>query len=360
MQKSIIQVTPFYPPHLGGMENVVFEITQKLRERKFEVLVLTSNIGAKLAKQKKVKYLDSIEVANTPIIFGLFKNLLATKNTGVVHVHISQAFTPEIVYLYSALKKVPYIAHVHLDVDASGFFGFLLMPYKKIFLRHVLRNAAKVIVLTPMQKKQIKSLYKIPDRQIEIVPNGVSANFFMKRSAKRKYSRFLYVGRLAHQKNIVKLIEIFSKIKSDVSLDVVGEGSERSNIESKIKELGLKNVSLHGERKGRDLLKFYKRSDFYITASKKEGASLAMLEAMAASLVVIAPDSPGISEMVEGAAFIEKGTDSDKFAASIERLIKNPKRIAELSKRSYARAKKFTWEISVNKLINLYSEVYEN
>ena len=71
------------------------------------------------------------QFSNLPIIFSLFWKLLAIKKNTIIHVHVANAFIPEIVFLISKIKRIPYVAHIHLDVDPSGFFGFLLKTYKK-------------------------------------------------------------------------------------------------------------------------------------------------------------------------------------------------------------------------------------
>src|SRR2546422_4168818 len=136
---TIIQVTSYYPPHLGGMENVAAQIAEGLVDKGYAVLVYTSDMSysrnAVISSKSQVRYLKSIEFAHTPIIFTLFFRLLALPRHSLIHLHVAHAFSPEIVYLISKLKGIPYIAHIHLDVDASGSLGFLLEPYKKLFLK---------------------------------------------------------------------------------------------------------------------------------------------------------------------------------------------------------------------------------
>src|SRR3989442_5388910 len=134
---TIVQVTSYYPPHLGGMENVVEQIAEGFADKEYAVSVYTSNMGycrnAGRSSKSRVHYLKSIEFAHTPIIFTLFFRLLALPLHSLIHVHVAQAFSPEMVYVVSKLRGIPYIAHIHLDVDPSGPLGFLLGTYKKLF-----------------------------------------------------------------------------------------------------------------------------------------------------------------------------------------------------------------------------------
>src|SRR6266581_3807484 len=154
---TIVQVASYYPPHLGGMENVAAQIAEVFVDKGYAVSVYTSDIGysrnAVISSKSQVHYLKAIEFAHTPIIFTLFFRLLALPRHSLIHLHVAQAFSPEIVYLISRLKKIPYIAHIHIDVDASGPLGFLLVPYKKFFLKRVLQSATKIICVSEAQKK---------------------------------------------------------------------------------------------------------------------------------------------------------------------------------------------------------------
>ena len=164
--KKIIHVTSYYPPHLGGQENYVKIISNRLAKKGYDIDVLTSDIGAKHKEtvfnhNHRVFYLKSVEFAHTAIIFSLFTKFLIGPKPSLIHLHVAQAFSPEIVFLVSKLRKIPYIAHIHSDVEPTGIYGILLEPYKRIFLKHVLRNATKIICLSDSQKKIIAKKYGI-------------------------------------------------------------------------------------------------------------------------------------------------------------------------------------------------------
>src|SRR5437588_9136628 len=146
---AIIHVTSYYPPHLGGSEKGTALRAERFVDRGYTVSVYTSNIGysrqAVSNAKVRVHYLKSIEFAHTPIIFPLFFRLLALPRHALIHLHVAQAFSPEIVYLISKLKGIPYIAHIHLDVDPSSLLGFLLDTSTNFFPKRVFKSAAKII-----------------------------------------------------------------------------------------------------------------------------------------------------------------------------------------------------------------------
>jgi len=111
---NIIQVFPYYPPHLGGAEQRIKDISERLAKERHKVEVFTSDIGCEKGKLKNKKnlninYLKSWEFAHTPIIPSLFSRLMKIPKDSIMHVHIAQALTPEIVWLVSKIRKIPKI-----------------------------------------------------------------------------------------------------------------------------------------------------------------------------------------------------------------------------------------------------------
>ena len=359
---AIVQVASYYPPHLGGMENVAAQIAEEFADKGYTVSVYTSNIGCSryVAKGSKaqIHYLKSIELAHTPVIFTLFFRLLALPRHSLIHLHIAQAFTPEIVYLISKLKRMPYIAHVHLDVDPSGPFGFLLGTYKKIFLKRVLKSAAKVICLSEPQRKLIASKYALSLESIIVIPNGVAEEYFTsKKTTENGVPHLLFVGRLVAQKNLPLLIKAVSQMQACVILDIVGEGEERENIEALIQMYKLQNVKLHGRKSGEELIELYKAADVFVLPSLKEGVSLAMLEALAAGLPVVASDSPEMRQILDESGILIQDPTPANYAKALDAALSDEENLRNLSVASENKARSYSWENVLGPIEDIYKEI---
>jgi len=359
---NIIQVTAHYPPHLGGMGNCVKAIADKLNEKQYHVQVITSNIknGDDYISKSKypVAYLKSIEIAHTPIIFFLILKLLLIPKNSIIHLHIAQAYVPEIVYLISKIKNIPYIAHVHIDVDPSGRFGFLLQPYKKIILAEVLKNASRIICLSNSQKEIIVKKYKLQKKYIEIIPNGVSKSFFVKRTiVKKEVPTVLFVGRLSPQKNIPRLIKAVSLMKQKVHLQIVGRGEEYKKIKKLIKELNLSNITILGKKIDKELIKIYKQADIFALPSNKEGVPLVLLEAMAAGLPIVASDIYGVNELLNNTGILVQKPSPKTFAIALDKLITDIEMQKKLSQKAQKKARLFSWNNILAKIEKIYKEI---
>jgi phosphatidylinositol alpha-mannosyltransferase len=360
---TIIQVTSYYPPHLGGMENVAAQVAEGFVDKGYVVSVYTSDIGYSrntvMNSKSQVHYLKSIEFAHTPIIFSLFFRLLGLPRHSLIHLHVAQAFSPEIVYLISKLRGIPYIAHIHLDVNASGPLGFLLEPYKKLFLKWVLKSATKIICVSEAQKKLIASKYTLPLESLIVVPNGVDEKYFIeKKTSGNTIPRLLFVGRLVAQKNLLLLIEAVSQLQTNVFLDIVGEGELRENIEALIQKYELQNVQLHGKKTGKELIEFYKSADVFVLPSLKEaGIPLAMLEALAAGLPVVASDTPEVRENITDCGVLIQDPTATNYARALDEIVSNKSKIQELSALSVQKARSYSWIRVLDSIEEVYKEV---
>jgi glycosyltransferase involved in cell wall biosynthesis len=360
---EIVQVTSYYPPHLGGMENYAAQVAERFAGKGYTVSVYTSNIGysPQIGPDFKahVHYLKSLEFAHTPIIFALFFRLLALPCHSLIHLHVSQALSPEIVYVVSRIKKIPYIAHVHIDADPSGPFGFLLGPYKKVFLGHVLKSASKIICLSDSQRAIIVKKYSVCAENVVSLRNGVDDSYFVKRTIQKKdIPTILYVGRLTSQKNVPRLIEAYSLLKEKAQLRIVGDGEDRNKVEQLIKGLKLSSVTLVGTKSGKELIEEYKNADVLAVPSNKEGgAPLVILEALATGLPVVVSDVYGIRELLGDTVLLVPDPSPENFANALEKVLSSVDLQQELSCKAAEKIKSFRWDTIVNELERIYEEV---
>jgi glycosyltransferase involved in cell wall biosynthesis len=364
---TIIHVTSYYPPHLdglGGQEKGTALRAERFVDRGYTVSVYTSDIGysPKAASNTKVQvhYLKSIELAHTPIMFTLFFRLLALPRHSLIHLHVAQAFTPEIVYLISKLKGIPYIAHIHLDVDPSGPLGFLLETYKKLFLKRVLKSAAKILCISDANKRLIASKYALPLEPIVMIPNGVAEEYFVgKRTSQNPVPHLLFVGRLSVQKNLPLLIEAVSQMQTSVFLDIVGEGELRENLEALIQKYKLQNVKLHGQKTGSELIEFYKSADIFVLPSFKEaGLPNSVLEALAAGLPIVASDLPEIRDSLDECAVLIQDATATNYARTLDALLSNKQAIQNMSILSVQKARSRSWKNVLDATEDLYKETW--
>lgn len=362
----VVHVTPHYPPYLGGLEKVVEALATARAARGLPVQVLTArDRPAPEADHPSqdppfVRRLAAIEVAHTAIIPSLPAQLLRLTPGTVVHLHVAQAFTPESAWLAHKLRGVPYVAHLHIDAGPTGPAGGLLRVYKPLLLGRVLRDAAVVVVFTREQAEAVVRTYDVDPARVRVVPNGVDDSFFHapRRLPTDRRPRLLFVGRLSTQKNLPQLLDALEGVSERFDTVLVGSGELEGDLKSRAERLGLTNVSFAGRADGAALLAQYGSADVFVLPSEREGMPLALLEAQAMALPIVATDIPGTRDIVVDGTLgtlVPVGQPA-ALRTALERLVSDPARYERMSAAARESAGSYTWELVSDRFEALYEE----
>jgi glycosyltransferase involved in cell wall biosynthesis len=141
-----------------------------------------------------------------------------------------------------------------------------------------------------------------------LIPNSVTFDKEQRAKSKEQNSEYVaYTGRLSEEKGLSVLLETAVQLPQ-FKFRIAGEGSMQAYIESFIKEHKLTNVELVGFLAGEALFGFIKQASLVVVPSVwYENNSLAILEAMANSKVVLASKIGGIPEMLPEQLLFEPG-----------------------------------------------------
>ena len=373
-RRRVVHVSPYYPPHLGGVERVARSLARGLHGR-HDVEVWTTGPdpstknGGVLPEvgdddhddgdEFPVIRLPAVELANTPVPRQLFRRLLTLPSSTIVHVHVAHALWPELVAAAAARRHFTVVSHFHLDVDPTGAAGFLLPAYKRHLLSRALRRADAVLALTPPQRDFLAGSYGIPDDRLHVLRNGVDDQFFAVQPIPRRADeplRILFVGRLDAQKNIPRLLRALAASDAAFEAVIVGDGARRGDLERLAKALGAGDVRFMGAQHGDSLLAHYAWADVFVLSSDREGMSLALLEAMAAGLALLVTDVPGLAEQVRHVGLVARPEVRD-LSKHISHLARNRTTLATLKDQSRARAGAFRWPAVIDQLESIYEGI---
>ncbi len=363
--RTILHVTPYYPPHLGGVERVTRDLAEALAERhSVEVLTTTCGAGGEprmvRAGNLTVRRHRAIELLHTPVSPGLLVRVLCAPRDAVVHVHTAMPLTPEIVWLASALRHRPFIAHFHgVGYPGSVFGRWIFLVYMRTVLSRTLRAASKVIVLNDEQAQWLAGHFRVNPDAITVLPNAAGPQF---RHAPRTEHprtgacRLLYVGRIHPVKAVPRLVRAVALMREPVDAVIVGDGADFPKVERLVRDLHLENVRLVGVQRGDDLLRWYRWADVFVLPSDKEGMPLAMLEAMAVGLPVVATDVPGSRETL-GEAGVLSAPDPQSLATVLDKVASDEQLRGTLAARSLIRAEEYSWPRLIERLERVYAQV---
>jgi glycosyltransferase involved in cell wall biosynthesis len=208
----------------------------------------------------------------------------------------------------------------------------------------IYRLAEKVLAVSQEIKEVVLKQYRLKDSKIIVVKNGIVFEDKLSKSAEMEkeffYSanklKIIAVGRLVGLKGYDVLVKAAAEIVDqgfeDFLVLIAGEGEERIRLDELICRLKLQNfVRLLGLRQ--DVLTLMKFSDIFVMSSHYEGLSIAMIEAMACGLPIIASNAPGLNEHVENGenGLLFPTMDHTALAELILKLAKDKSLRAKLS-----------------------------
>ncbi len=370
---KILMITPYFPPHVGGMENFVYKLSNKLYEAGFEIGVLTtaipSDAQANLPYQvRRVK--PSIVVMRNPLVFGFLNEIDFIKKFDIIHAHDEHAFTTNIVALARRKHGKPLIVHSHgLFYPENAFEALAIHIYNKTLGKWSLENADRIIALSGNDAEFIEKL-GIEEKKIRVVPNAIDPadyefnidNYdFIEKYGLNGWRIVLYVGAIIKRKGLNLLIKAVHSIResSKIKLLVVGEGSFKRKCEKLVKKLKLEeNVVFLGHVSRGELLKAYKTADVFALPSLVEGVPTVILEAHLYGKPVVAFKIPEIVEYFSNSAVLVTPGDFVELGNAIRELLENPKKASSLAKKGKELLKKtFSWDKIVGDIVKIYEDL---
>lgn len=340
---KILQVTPYFLPHTGGIERYVYNLSKYLISEGHNVDVLTSLLPLELPTDDIIddirvyRYPSLFEPVGNPIITRLQKlpDFLSTYD--VIHMHA--------LYPYSSLRisfSIDKTLKQKIILTHHGRFFYSnpiknLFPkiYEKLCGKYILNKVDKVVVLSKSDKKQIMSL-GANAQNISIIPNGIDTSIFSPPSIDAielfKESHHLlnkkivlYLAVVSKRKGIIDLIYAFSQLTlKDVQLVVVGDGAALETVIDLVHELNLdERVLFTGKLPFLELLVAYAIADVYVLPSYHEGMPTTIIEALVMGVPVIATRIPGVEDnFSEYATLVEPGNPAE-LARAIEHVLNN-------------------------------------
>jgi hypothetical protein len=151
------------------------------------------------------------------------------------------------------------------------------------------------------------------------------------------------VGKLSRVKDHATFVRAAATVASgrdDVAFLIVGDGPLRAELEGQVRELKMADrVRFAGER--RDVPAILKLVDVFVLTSTSEGLPNVIMEAMAASVPVVATDVGGVPELVvdgESGLLVRPG-DADGVAGAVAGLLDDPARAAQLGHTGFDRVR---------------------
>lgn len=320
--------TDSYPPYINGVSTSIAMLEKALKKRGHQVFIVTVNPEGMTYSFKE----KEIKIPGIPIgiydyrLTGIYPlkaiNKIKEWNLDIIHSHtefgvgtfariIAKQLDIPLVHTYHTMYEdyVYYITKGYFEQTSKKIVEYLTKFYCD-------KTATELIVPTKKTYDLFKEKYGYA-RSVHIVPTGIEVEKFYREKnniEKTKKAReslglndgdfvIMFVGRIALEKSVDFLIECHQKIvkkHKNAKLVLIGDGPDIDHLKDLVKKLKLEdNVIFAGRVPWENINTYYQIPNVFTTASKTETQGLTVLEAMAASLPVVALNDEAFNEVIK-------------------------------------------------------------
>lgn len=241
----------YYPNSYGGIEQVIFQISEGARDHGIRSTVLSLSprnnvspipIGLHYCEYSTINF----KIASTPFSFSaisLFKKLAS--ETDIIHFHFPFPFM-DILHFFVNYTK-PTIVSYHSDIIKQKFIMKIYKPLMHWFLKDV----SHIVASSPNYVASSKVLNRYKPK-VSVIPFGLNRSLYpiVNKNKEAEWKKkignkfFLFIGAFRYYKGLYVLIEAARITKYPVVL--MGTGSEEAKIKKYSTDLGLSNVYFLG------------------------------------------------------------------------------------------------------------------
>jgi glycosyltransferase involved in cell wall biosynthesis len=354
MQKKTI-LHFIYSLGRGGAEVMMVRVIKELSEYNNIVVEIygKNSFGDELKCDKYIS-MNLKSLLSLPVAIFRLRALLKKYKVDIIHTHL---FWPTAVARIATPKKVTLITTIHTSVATSldyrrrhiRVIDKLTYRLRKSIIIAVSKNAlAEYFTFLKLQPAQSYLLYTFADNNLynfEQVP------------AKKDDQKFLLisVGALRQGKNFEYLVKAFCEVKNPgIELHIYGTGVLEPSLKKLINEYNVP-VFLKGETK--NLHEILGQYHLYVSASKFEGFSLSVLEAMSMKLPLLLSNINSFREQCEDTAIYFDLNKQNDFVEKLDFVVNNREKLNKLSNQAHIRfLENFTLDHHVKELKKIYKE----
>ncbi len=300
----VLQLSKFYPPVMGGIESVAWELAEGLNRAGVRTDVLCAAGHARTHHEQwpggyEVRRVASYgTVLSTSVAPGLAWHLREmARSCDLLHVHMPDPAAA--LALWLVRPAVPWVLHWHSDVIRQRMALKLYAPLQN----WLLRRAAAVVAtsepyahassaLRPWMDKVAVIPIGISDNHDSAAPEGVAA--IRQRVRHRKI--VFALGRMTYYKGFEVLVEAAARLPDDVAVLIGGDGELLEPYKALVTRRGLAGkVVFLGHIADAELPNYFEACDIFCMPStvRAEAYGVAMLEAMVMGRPIVATDIPG-------------------------------------------------------------------
>ncbi len=373
----IVMISDSYYPYVSGVTRAVSTVKDTLTGLGHNVTVFCPTYPG-VSPEDNVRRFPSFRAPTNSTYYVAIpgyqrmKRELIRAKPDVIHVH--SPFNLSAMGLRQGKKMgMPVVMTYHTMYNMYSHYVPIIGPkVSSVVERTAFRTARKAdLVITP-SKTIARYLHdKSPSLNPVPLPNGIPVQefqtgepeFLAKTYGVPKGGVVLTSGRLGLEKNLSVLLKAFAKIadKTDASLVLVGDGPLREDLKKEARSLGLEGRAFFiGTVKPDQMPGVYAGADLFMFTSLTDTQGLVLVEAKAAGVPAVAVGELGVKDMViDGVDGYLCQNNPDELASKAISLLKDPARLAEMSRDAKRNAVAFSRESSAERLLQCYDSVIQ-
>jgi N-acetyl-alpha-D-glucosaminyl L-malate synthase BshA len=363
-------------PTYGGSGIVGSELGMELAKRGHTVHFISSSLPTRLTKLSERVRFHEVEMMSYPLfehqpytlaLATKMATVAETENLDLLHVHYAIPHSISGILARESLKPkryLPVITTLHgTDITLVGADRSYLP-----ITRYGIVQSDGVTAISHYLKEATKEIFHFDD--IEVIPNFICEHDYArhpvdelrKSLAPQGEPLLVHVSNFRPVKRPVDCVEILARVLQKgitTRLVMVGDGSERTNVEHRARCLGIYDKCVFVGKQP-NIVDYLSASDVLLLPSEQESFGLAALEAMACEVPVIASRVGGIPEVVTDGetGFLSEVGDVEKMAADAARLLSDPTLRREMGKRARESAvSRYRTDIIIPQYIEFYERV---
>lgn len=378
---KILLTTDTYYPYISGVVISTHNLYKELKAMGHDVRILTLSEDGKEKIDGDIYKLKSFDLKIYPGI-RLKKPFNTEVGESIINwkpdiIHSQTEFSTMINAKYIASKlKIPHIHTYHtmyedyLDYILSGK---VITPKTMARLTKLLLNTFNRVIAPTTKVEKVLRGYGVKS-PISVIPTGIDLSRFQKNiteeekfQLRAKYnidstdSVLVFLGRVAYEKNINEIIEMFSRLDGEINnlkLLIVGNGPYLNNLKELTKAKNLEDkVIFTGVVNPDEVYKYYKISDAFVTASTSETQGLTYIEALSSGLPVICRYDTCIEGVVETGINGFVYENEEEFRTAVKALFSSEEYRHTIAQKAELAADKFSSRAFATKVEELYRSV---
>lgn len=346
----------------AAISNHTLRWVNSLSERGHEILLVCR--GDQKAKDENIKISSKVRVYYLRFGGGIgyYLNIFELKK-------VYREFSPDIVNAHYATGYGTLARHAGTRPLIVSFWGSDIydFPYhsraNKNMLYRNIKYADAIAATSIAMSAKIKEVYPTINKEVYVTPFGVDVNLFKPVPRTRKNKPVIGIVKyLKPIYDIPLLIYAFAIIKKRTNIDpllyIYGGGPLLEELKQLCKKLGISDdVTFFGTIPNTKIPKAINKMDVFVNCSKMESFGVALIEAMACGVPVVATNTEGYREIIENGVtgVILKDRDPQTMAEEIIKLLVNPALAKTYGENGRKKVLKlYDWEKNVSIMEKLY------